>query len=330
MKINRVIFFIIIMQFVTGVLCSPVFAVYPGSFDFNNNTAYILEVPKKGDRVIRYIDFKDKTEKIIKSGFFLREPAINHEREIISFVSKKNINFYDVEKEVVFFTVPKISGSKITWDDSGNKISYYDSSSHVIMEVDINNREVIKIPFSGIMFQTKWDVKNNSFLYQLMDKYPNDDVSNLDAKIMRNVDGKLEEYKGVKTLSMSPNGEYYYEGKEYPEEGNVVSFYKSDGDNLISLFGSTTSLGDANEVWGKDTVRFLFQGGVFDLKTGKLITYTHNFWPEEGPRPKKINPRRDMAADWNNYVLMWNTDAKIFEVEDINTGKIIKTYKKFW
>jgi len=245
-------------------------------------------------------------------------------------VSKKNISFYNIEKEVIFFTVPKISGSKITWNDSGNKVSYYDSSNHVIMEIDINSREVIKITFSGIMFQTKWNKKINAFLYQLLDKYKNNEIGHLDAKIMINIDGKFQEYNGIKTLTMSPDGKYYYEGREYQEEGNIVSFYKTDGDKLVSSFGSTTSLSDANEMWGGNTVRFLFQGGIFDLKAGKLITYTHNFWPEEGPRPKKINPRRDMAADWNNYVLMWNKDTKIFEVEDINTGKIIKTYKKFW
>ncbi len=185
MKFKKTILTIMVTQFVTGFLCSSVFAVYPGTFDFNNETAYILEVPEKGDRAIRYIDFKDNVEKTIKSGFFLREPAINHERKIISFVSKKNINFYDIEKGVIFFTVPIISGSKITWNSSGNKISYYDSSSHVIMEVNVNNGEVIKIPFNGMMFQAKWSETSNSFLYQMLDKYPNDEVGHLDAKIMK-------------------------------------------------------------------------------------------------------------------------------------------------
>ncbi len=333
MKFKKNILTIMIMQLVSSILCSPAFAVYPGTFDFNNETAYILEVPEKGDRVIRYINFKDNEEKIIKSGFFLREPAINHGRKIISFISKKTINFYDIEKGIIFFTVPKISGSKITWNDSGNKISYYDSSSNVIMEVDIKKMEIIKIPFNGYVFQAEWNSKSNGFLYQLRNKGGSEGGSHLGAKIMKNIDGKLQEYKGVKILTMSPHGDYYYEGISYPEEGNIVSFYKVGGDELIISYESASPLFNADVIWGVNTVRFLFEGGTFDFKQGKFITYADNFWPVNdfiSGSQQKVNPRRDMAADWNNYVLMWNKGTKMFEVEDINTGKIIKTYKKFW
>ncbi|VAW63179.1 hypothetical protein MNBD_GAMMA08-1584 [hydrothermal vent metagenome] len=198
------------------------------------------------------------------------------------------------------------------------------------MEIDIDNRKIIKIPFNGMLFQTRWSEVSNSFLYQLMNKEPNDDFSHLDAKIMKSVDGKLKYYKGLKTLTISPNNKYYYVGKVYLEIGNVVSFFKINRNEFISSFEAAVSLSNINVMWGADTIRFLSGGGSFDFKKNKFISDTHNFWPEEGPFPKKINPRRDMAADWNNYVLMWNRDTKIFEVEDINTGKIIKTYKKFW
>ncbi|HFB65745.1 MAG TPA: hypothetical protein ENJ60_09420 [Aeromonadales bacterium] len=336
MKFKKTILAIFIIQFITGVLCSSVFAVYPGTFYFNNETAYIIERSKQEKKFLLYIDFKNKIKKTIKIDLMIEPPSINRRRKLLAFINMTSIVFYDIEKEKEIFIVSIKSGEKITWDDSGEKISYYDALKKVIMEVDVNNREIIKIPFSGIMFQTKWDEKMNSFLYQLMDKYPNDDMSNLDAKIMRSVDGKLEEYKGVKTLTMSPDGKYYFEGKEYLEMGNVVYFYKTDGNKLIAEFESSTSLDNVNEMWGVDTVRFLSQGGVFDFKSGKFISNTDFFWrsndfiPLQGDELINTNPRRDVAADWNNYVLMWNKDTKIFEVEDINTGKIIKIYKKFW
>ncbi len=336
MKFKKNILTIMVMQFVSSILCSPVFAVYPGTFDFKNELAYVVDRQKSRNDILFHVDFKNKIKKTIRKSKKFRGLSINKGRTLLMFIDMADIVFYDIEKEKEIYTVPIRSGSKITWDSSGNKISYYDSSSHMIMEVDINNREIIKIPFSGMMFQTKWDEEISSFLYQIMDKYPNDDVSNLDAKIMRNVDGKLEEYKGVKTLTMSPDGKYYFEGKEYLEMGNIVYFYKTDGNKLVAEFESSTSLDNVNEMWGVDTVRFLSQGGVFDFKSGKFISNTDFFWrsndfiPLQGDELINTNPRRDVAADWNNYVLMWNTDTKIFEVEDINTGKIIKTYKKFW
>jgi len=330
MKFKKAILAVFLMQLITGVLCPQVFAVYPGTFDYKNEGAYIVYKKKPDNEIVLYVDFKNKIKKIIKKSRVFRFLAVNKNRTILSFASIDKLYFYDIEKEKEIFTVPIKSGRKITWNSSGEKISYYDSSNHVIMEIDIKNREIIKIPFNGIIFQTRWSEVSNGFLYQLLNKEPDDDVGHMDAKIMRVVDGKLQVYGEVKTLTLSPDGKYYYEGKTYLEEGNVVSFYKADGEKIISYFDASIPLFNANPLWGKDTVRFLSQGGVFDFKAGKFITYTHNFWPEEGPRPKKINPRRDVAADWNNYVLMWNKDTKIFEVEDINTGKIIKTYKKFW
>ena len=330
MKFKKNIFIILIIQLILGVLSSPAYAVYPGTFDYKNEAAYIIEEPSPNNEIILYIDFKNKTKKIIDKSKSFRLPSINKNRTLLSFVNMASIVFYDIEKEKKFFTVPIKSGAKITWSNSGDKISYYDSSAKVIMEIDINSREIIKIPFSGIMLQTKSDEKTNSFLYQLMDKYSNDEIGHLNAKIMRSVDGELEKYKEVKTLTMSPDGKYYYVGVSVPEEGNVVFFYKADGNVLVASFEASISLFNANPLWGKGTVRFLSGGGVFDFKNGEFISYTHNFWPEEGAVPERFNPRRDVAADWNNYVLMWNKETKIFEVEDINTGKIIKTYKKFW
>ena len=117
------------------------------------------------------------------------------------------------------------------------------------------------------------------------------------------------------------------------ETGNTFSIYKSDGGILIISYEAVGPMMSGDHVlWGKDVLRPLYWGGRFDLNTGKMLTYTNRFWGtgKPPPLPTVILANEDVAADWNNYVLMWNKEKKIFEVEDINTGKIVKTYKKFW
>ncbi|VAW63007.1 hypothetical protein MNBD_GAMMA08-1156 [hydrothermal vent metagenome] len=72
MKIKKVILTALLMQFITGVLCSPVFAVYPGTFDYNNETAYIIERPKQGKEILLYVDFKNETNELINPKIVIK------------------------------------------------------------------------------------------------------------------------------------------------------------------------------------------------------------------------------------------------------------------
>lgn len=319
-----------VVPFILLFLPFDVNAIYPGTYDHIEQIAYILEIDSNGGREISKADFKNKSITNIGRGKKLRSPSLSKDKQILSYVGRRYIHFVDLSSIEELYKVQKRAGAKIIWSNNGKIVSYNDILEKVILEIDLDSKNFVRIPFGNRLLHTKWNKECSCFLYQVVSKKVRDTVGHLDGKIMRSVDGELQEYKSIKTLTMSPDGRYYYEGKVYPEMGNSVSFYTNHDDKLIASFNASTSLANADVLWGKDTVRFLYEGGVFNLKTGKLITYSHNFWPEEGTRPKTLNPRKDVAADRTNHVLMWNKEKKIFEVEDINTGKIVKTYKKFW
>lgn len=323
-------FIFLTVQLSSLIFCASVLAVSPGTYDYKNQTAHIVEKSSRDKYTIIYVNFIEKKVVKIASGNSLGDVAASSGRDVISYLDRGTIRIISAIENESIMNINIKSYARPKWSTEASYFSYHDMLSEFIIEVDFNNKNITKVPFKGRLLHSKWNKSCNCFLYQVTGKKLRSTEGHLDGKIMRNIDGQLQEYSDIKTLTMSPDDQYYYEGKVYPEMGNSVSFYANAGDKLIATFNAATSLANVDVLWGKDTVRFLYEGGVFDLKTGKLLTFSHNFWPEEGPRPKKLNPRRDVAADWKNYVLMWNKEKNVFEVEDINTGKIIKTYEKFW
>jgi len=303
----------------------------PRTYNHANESAYInvfdnLGFDKYTDSdTILYVNFKTKSIKRIAEGKGLKFQSLNFDRSIMEYAVdsqfKSEITFVSLKDGTVLLKKKGYFG-RTTW--ASNK----DLAISGYYYFDLEEGFSKKLNIDGPIYNVIWDETCNCFEIETGNWEEGIKI------ILQYVDGKLVRNSKIKSLTLSPDKNFYYEPFE-SEDSAYVRIYGIDKQNRYKArytYDMIRAPFNAYTFWGKNTLRFFggYGATTIFLDSGKLSRLTNDMHYDDAPPPYVGNPYEDLAADKNNYILMWDSEKKIFSVEDINTGKIIRTYKKFW
>jgi len=330
----------IFMVYLMWVICDVAVADTPfglpneiNNYSFDKNQAFIAVKVRGNDYNIMFVDFENKVIKKLAEGN-IGAFAINKNQTLLAYVKNHGekivvINISDGEK---LYKGGRVSQDFLRWSETGNQLTFFDERKERLYVISFDGDNLIEkfVKADGEVITVKWNHVCRCFDYQFM---PSEDSGKSALYgVYRFIDGKLVR-KNVKSLLVSPNGKYYLLSKSVYETGNFLYVYDSRTDKLLKEYFSGSQVrGQTGIIWKDNIVRVLgFPSASINIDTGKIISSRNNdLTTLDDLNKPQIRTIDDLASDNYGYVLMWNLDKNIFEVEDISTGKIIKTYKKFW
>lgn len=126
-------------------------------------------------------------------------------------------------------------------------------------------------------------------------------------------------------IGQSPDAKYRYDVSTESEQGNYLLIWT--GGDEPQVYETSTILGaPVRKMWGKDTLRILGWQGHVNIKTASVFKdFNYHVW-KSGNYAKKPTRYYDVAAEFEDYVLMYDKKEKTYVVQDINTGKIVERF----
>jgi len=315
-------------------VCTDSQAAYPGTYNHKAQIAYIevydnleLDIDSYNKIVtIIAVDFRNRKLTKLASGKNFGWMAINHDNTILSYSDGKGTHFIDAKDGHLLFDI-KTSSVRQHWADNRNVVAVVDTGSNKrIFEIDVDQRRVKSAKLNDMVWYVKWSKDCECFLYEVSDNI------NDTRRTVRLQNHKLRGLKTRKNLTLSDDGKYYYSvlNENDDDAGTFEVFRTSDNKSVAGPFDAISTPLEVEILWGKNTIRLLEYQSLFDLKTGSLLSPPIWFSNEDTPPLNIPSPYFDKAADRSRHVLRWHDNKKYFEVEDSYTGKIVRTYKKFW
>jgi len=309
-------------------------AAYPGTYNHEKQTAFIKVYDNKTLSIDLYtkkgillnVDFKNQKITRLGGGKNFGRLAINHDSSMLSYSDTTGTHIIDPSNGHSLFDV-NTGAVRLHWADDRNIVAVTDTGSNKkIFEIDIDHRTVKSAKLNDVLWYVKWSINCEYFLYEV-----SDGIINV-RRTVKLQDSKLRDLKTRENLTLSNDGRYYYTVKEESDDdsGQFEVFRTKDNMSVTGVYSAESTPQEIEVLWGKNTIRLLGHQSLFDLKTGKLLSPPIWFSNAETSMLNVQYPYIDMAADRSQYVLRWNYIKKYFEVEDINTGKIVRTYEKFW
>jgi len=327
------------MIFWAWVICDVTLAGVPigkpnrmNNYSFHNEQAYITEKTGSADYNILYIDFKNKVTRVLAKGN-IGDFAISKDKTLLAYVKDHGeivivINIADGEK---LYKNGRASQDFLQWSETGNQLTFFDERKEKLYVINFDANVIEKFAKAkGDIISVKWEKSCRCFDYQFI---PSEDSGRSALYgVFRFIEDRLVKSE-KKSLLVSPDGKYYLVPRSEYETGNFLYVYDYKTDKLLRQYDSGEFLmGRTSVIWKNDIVRMLgYPSGSINVDTGKIISSRNGYllaYGEINPRPERTFT--DLASDKKDYVLMWDRKKEVFKVEDISTGKIIKTYKKFW
>jgi len=298
------------------------------NYNFNSEQAIIFE-KTNSDYQVMFADFKNMSaRKIIRGN--IGSFAVSENGVFLAYIEnlgEKITIIHIVSGKKIYFG-GRADQNFLQWSNVGNKLTYFDERVGRLYVVDVDDKlNVYSVKADADIITAKWNVNCHCFYYQFM---PIEDPGLYGVFRINN--GKLIKTK-EKSILVSPNGQYYLQPQAVFETANYLSVYDTNSDKLLSKFDTGSLLqGQTGIIWKGNIVRMLgYPSGSINVEIGKILS-SRNGDLMAYDKLRKYSPHNyfDLASDNYGYILMWNIKKKIFEVEDIGTGKTIKTYKKFW
>jgi len=315
-------------------------AAYPGTYNHETQTAFIYVFehlsPSIEDfsqkRIILSVDFKSRKITHLASGKNLSWITINHDNTILSYSDDKGTHFIDAKDGHSLFNVKMTMLGGAFWAVDENILAMEgisvepDKNNRYILEIDVDHRKMKSAKLNNTVWYIKWSKNCTCFLYEISAGLGNKRYT---ARLQ---DHKLHNLKTRKNLTLSNDGKYYYSVREESDDepGKFEVFRTRDNKSIMGEYTAVSTPRKSEVLWGNDTLRVLNHQSLFDLTTGKLVSPPLWFSKEGIPVLYGSFPYIDEASDRSQYVLRWNYGKRHFEVEDINTGNIVRTYEKFW
>jgi len=315
-------------------------AISPGTYNHKTQTAYIevydnlnLSIDYYNETVtIIAVDFKNKKITRLVSGNDIGWLAINHDGTILSYSDITGTHFIDSKDGRSLFNVKMTMLGGSYWASDRNILAMEGISiepgenDRNIIEIDVNHKSMKSVKLKDVIWYVKWSNNCACFLYEVSDGIVNA------RRTVKLQDHNLHNLKNKKNLTLSKDGKYYYsiQNENDDDAGTFEVFRASDNKSVTGPYSALSSPRKAQVLWGINTIRLLGKMSLFDLKTGNLLSSPVWFSKKANSSLLGNSPYDDVAADRSQYVLRWNDNKNNFEVEDINTGKIVRKYKQFW
>lgn len=318
------------------LMTNQVHSVVMGTFDHKNETAYISDRHNSNGQTsyqLLFVNFKEQTVTKIDSGRTIDEVALSpsgkylaYERANVSSSDKRRLIIKRISDGKVIRDV-STNSSFIRWNKSGDALSYMDYNIGKIFEYNLSTNELISIEYGKLSYPyiVKWSTQCSCFLYHLSKVNEQNSPYELkQSKVYRINNNVLEVYPELSTLTSSDNKKYYFNIHSEPENGTYINFYNNKTkEKIIGGIGVRFLNPGEDILWFDDVFRYFGSTLWIDLKSQEIkrseIIEHLEF---------NLNYNYDVAADKKGFILRYN--KKVFEVEDVRTGNIIKSYKKFW
>ena len=321
--------FSIIIGILLYILTLSVYAV-DYNYDFSTDVFYDIKQDENSNASYIYkVDFKNKLHTKIVS--FKNNAAwlnLSPNKKFISYFVNGRQNIFRLDDMKLIYSLVIKSQRTVVWSNDSKYISFFDVDKRELVEIDLSGLKNKKISCDCDVWKTKW--YKDRFYYALSFPRESQYGDSKKSSVYKIVNDKLLKSAEIKTLTASPDGKYYYQ-TSYGVDDSYIYLYDFNG-NKIAQFVSPGYVLLDNElktIWSNDKLRITGLKGTFDLKNGS-VQKTQSYWPA-GRVPTQLHYDKDLAVDsGRRYILMWNKVKTLYEVEDINAGKIIKTYKKFW
>jgi len=266
------------------------------------------------------VDFKNKTVKKIDQRRYLSDVSVNFNLNLVLYSDDDEYVLYDMAESVVLKNINQ-RASRLFLDDQVFSISGRDISKKELLVYRPNENVELMYPLDDKVFWgSDWNDECKCVEFEISNSWSDPHY------VARERDGELKRVtSGESFIGGGPNdisAYFFHEGSD----DEYIQFKISNEATKASYYSSGSSE-KKYFLWGDRTLRILGMSALIDLETLRLINKTPYMWSDNIPVDDK---NVDLASDINGYVLKWNKGSLLFEVEDINTGKTIKTYKKFW
>lgn len=265
------------------------------------------------------VDFNNMTVKKIDERRYFSDVSVNFSLNLMLYSNDDEYVVYDMAKGAEFKHI-NLRASRLYLDDQVFSISGRDLNRKSLILYRPNEDIESTYPLEKKVFWgSAWNSVCQCVEFEISDSWsdPHYVVREGDGGLMK-VSKKSYVRGGPKEVSAY----FYHEGAD----DEYIQFKISNKSSDASYYSSGSSE-KKYFLWGDRTLRILGMSVLINLETLRLINKTPYMWSDNIPVDDKSV---DLASDINGYVLKWNKGSLLFEVEDINTGKTIKTYKKFW
>ncbi len=267
------------------------------------------------------VDFKDKTKIVLDKGERISEAQIDEKSRRVLY--KKGdlwrvIN-YDNREYIYKY---KSKNAEFYLIKNGEMLSGVDYIKNKYIVIDVSKDKAINVDYKNeYVWGSDWDDLCGCVVFEVSKTF------NSKHYLFGVFNGSKKFIEGKETINQSPfnKSSIVFRGGESDDSNTTLDIKLIGGGN--QTYNISGPVKNSGIIWSESTLRILNSYALIDLKNGNLMYPTAYLWETTRLESPMI---LDMSVDKNGYVLKWDMGTKIFEVEDINTGKIIKTYKKFW
>jgi len=309
-------------------------AVSLGSYDHKSKIAYVVEVDFEdpGIRNIVEIDFLSGEYFYLRKDEYIIYVTPSYDRKSIAFAGRDSLKVINIEDRRLYRELPGKFKWGIHWSQDSRFLTSYDSNKDHIVIYDLKDDAISTYPLDASdmnLLKVEWASNKGGFLYHFFDQLGGDgDVfsDSRDVSTYLVSGGKLSLISKHQKLDESGDGDWGLSIYSYAELGNYAEIYRKSNPSVNHVFDSTTSLdASVKKMWSKDFLRTLGWQGFINLEAGEIVPDYSRSIRSEGSEKIKFN-FYDVAADFSNYVLMYNKKEKVYVVQDIRTGKLIERF----
>lgn len=267
------------------------------------------------------VNFKNKTKVSLDKGKGIDKAQVS---EVFSYVlykigsAWKIINY--VENELVYEYNSK--SSEFFFVKQGELLAGVDYAEKKYVIRDIKKEEDTEFKYGNeFIWGSDWSPVCKCIVFEVSKKF------NSEHYLLGVVDGALKVIENNSTLNRSDDdvNKIIVKGGDYDDSDTTLDIILESGES--KKYNIAGPIKHNEIIWSDYSVRILNHNGLINLKDGELIYPTAYLWETIRKESPMIF---DMAADKNGYVLKWDMQEKVFEVEDISTGETIQKYEKFW
>ena len=309
-------------------------AVSPGSYDHKSKIAYVVEVDFEdpGIRNLVEIDFLSGRSSYLRKDEYIIYVTPSYDRKSLAFAGRDSLKVINIEDRRLYREFPGKFKWGIHWSQDSRFLTSYDSNEGDIVIYDLKDDVVSTYPLDASdmnLLKVEWAAGKNEFSYYFFDSKGIDGDVYSDSRDVSTYlvsGGQLTLVSKHQKIDESGDSDWGLNIYSYAELGNYVEIYRKSNPSVSHVFDSTTSLdASVKKMWSKGFFRTLGWQGFINLEAGKIVPDYSRSIRSEGSEKIKFN-LYDVAADFSNYVLMYNKKEKDYVVQDIRTGKLIERF----
>ncbi len=306
-------------------------AVAPGSYDHVKKQAYIVVRDKDqyDEKQVYRIDFESGSTEVLSSVAYIQNLAVSPNGKHLAYHTRDKIIIFDLIKNKELVSMSGEFTRGVFWSDDGIFLTSLNKKNNSFILYNVAEETYVyleKETKSKMIMDVVWNSETKEFYYYIFNKdltstrSPNSGA----ATMYKQEKDVLVPTKKV-LIGQSPDAKYRYDVSTESEQGTYLLIWA--GGDEPQIYDTSTILGASiRKMWGKDTLRILEWQGLVNIKTKSLFKgFDHYVW-ESGKHAAGRARYRDVAAEFEDYVLMYDNQEKVYVVQDINSGKIVERF----